>query len=112
MYRYNFENVEIKKLFGKTLWVELLDYDELTGEQKRGTIIIPNQDDTGNSDFYRIGRVLNCADDCDESLKGDNVLLLLPPKAGIVGVKKMGKRPTIFIREDLVMAVIDVKSAE
>ncbi len=103
-HRFNLEDWNMVSLFKDTIWAEFID--ETDGENiTRGGIVVP---ETARSikDFYRIAIVLMTGPDCTESIT-PGTFLLVPPNSGLKGLKKGpngGK--SIFIREELVMAVI------
>jgi co-chaperonin GroES (HSP10) len=109
-HRFNLEDWDLIHLFKDTIWAEFIDESE--GDNiTRGGVIIP-ENARSIKDFYRIAKVLMAGPDCSETIKV-GTYLLVPPQLGLQGLKKGpngGK--SIFLREELVMAVIEPKNEE
>lgn len=109
-HNFDLEDWDIVNLFKDTIWIEYID--EMNGEGvSRGGIHIP-ENARSVKDFYRIGRVLDYGPDCSECIdKG--VYLLVPPQLGLKGLKKgPNGGSSLFIREELVMAVISPQTED
>ena len=109
-HNFDLEDWDIDALFKDTVWMEYID--ESDGDKKsRGGVYIP-ENARSLKDFYRIGRVLRVGPDCSESIS-EGSFVLVPPNLGMKGLKKgPNGGPSLFIREELIMAVISPKDEE
>lgn len=100
---------EITHLFKNTIWAEFLD--DINGDKvTKGGLHIPSSATGSLKDFMRIARVLKSGPDCSESLT-EGSYILVPPIIGIKGMKEgPNGGPTVFLKEDDIMAVITPKS--
>lgn len=109
-HNFDLEDWNIEALFKDTIWAEFID--ESDGDKiTRGGLYVP---ETARSlkDFFRIARVLKVGPDCSDSVK-EGVYLLVPPQMGIQGMKKgPNGGPSVFLREEKIMAVIAPKNDE
>lgn len=109
-HNFDLEEWDIKDLFKDTIWLEFID-ESAGNKTSRGGIHIP---ETARSlkDFYRIGRVLKVGPEVSDSVQ-EGSYLLVPPNLGMVGLKKgPNGGSSLFIREELIMAVIGPKTDE
>jgi|TARA_R110000787_G_scaffold336_9_gene1299 hypothetical protein len=109
-HNFDLEDWNIDAVFKDTIWMEFIDGDD-GDKQSRGGVIIP-ENARSLKDFYRIGRVLKVGPDCSDSVSA-GCFVIVPPNLGMVGLKKGpngGK--SLFIREELVMAVVSPNDDE
>lgn len=106
-FEFNLDDWDITALFKNTIWAEYLDEIEGGGISKGGITIPENVKTTPN--FLRVARVLKAGPDCSPSII-EGAFLLVPPVAGILGIKKGPNGKSIFLKEDQVMAVIEPQS--
>ena len=109
-HNFDLEEWDIEALFKDTIWMEFID--DIKGEKmSRGGLHIPDGAQS-LKDFYRIGRVLKVGPDCSESVS-EGAYVIVPPNVGMKGLKKgPNGGPSLFIREELVMAVVSPRTQE
>lgn len=109
-HNFDLEDWNIDALFKDSILAEFIDESD-GNKTSRGGIVIP---ETARSmkDFYRIAVVLKAGPECSESIT-EGCFLLVPPQLGLMGIKKGpsgGK--SVFLREEIVLAVISPKDEE
>lgn len=107
---FDLKDWDIEHLFEDTIWAEFLD--DINGEKiTKGGLHIP-QNSRSMKDFLRIARVLKVGPKCSEVIR-EGAYLLIPPSVGIPGIYDgPNGGPSIFVKEDRIMAVISPKSEE
>ena len=100
-YDLDFSKWEIKKLYGTTLWVQLIDEPDADTIQK-GLLTIPVSQAKG---LYRIGKVLMAGCDVKQATAGEYIRF--PQGVGSPYEVKVGGYKTWLIREEQVMMVVE-----
>lgn len=105
-YNLDFSQWVIKKLYGTTLWVQLIDEPDADTIQK-GMITIPVNQAKG---LYRIGRVLMAGCDVRQADVGEYIRF--PHGVGSPYEVKVGGYKTWLLREEQVMMVVEPPSKD
>lgn len=105
-YDLDFTKWKIKKLYGTTLWVQLLDEPDADTIMK-GSLAIPVQQAKG---LYRIGRVLMAGSEVKHAKEGEYIRF--PQGVGSPYETRVGGYRTWLLREELVMMVVDPPSKD
>lgn len=101
---FNLASWEIKNLFKDTIWIEFMDEWAGGGMTKSGIVIPETVNKTPN--YYRVALVLKAGPECSSSIV-EGAYLLIPPRPGLIGFKTgPNGNPSLFLKEDDVMAVI------
>lgn len=100
-YDLDFSKWEIKKLYGTTLWVQLIDEPDADTIQK-GLLTIPVSQAKG---LYRIGKVLMAGCDVKQAKEGEYIRF--PQGVGSPYEVKVGGYKTWLLREEQVMMVVE-----
>lgn len=105
-YNLDFSQWAIKKLYGTTLWVQLIDEPDADTIQK-GLITIPVNQAKG---LYRIGKVLMAG--CDVKQANIGEYIRFPQGVGSPYEVKVGGYKTWLLREEQVMMVVEPPSKD
>jgi hypothetical protein len=105
-YDLDFSKWEILKLYGNTLWVQLIDEPDADTIQK-GLITVPVSHTKG---LYRIGCVLMAGCDVKQAHVGEYIRF--PQGVGSPYEVKVGGYRTWLLREDQVMMVVEPPSKD
>jgi hypothetical protein len=105
-YDLDFSQWEIKKLYGTTLWVQLIDEPDADTIQK-GLLTVPVSQAKG---LYRIGKVLMAG--CDVSHANIGEYIRFPLGVGSPYEVKVGGYRTWLLREEQVMMVVEPPSKD
>jgi hypothetical protein len=105
-YNLDFSKWTIKKLYGTTLWVQLIDEPDVDTIQK-GLITIPVNQAKG---LYRIGKVL--MNGCDVKQAGVGEYIRFPQGVGSPYEVKVDGYKTWLLREEQVMMVVEPPSKD
>lgn len=105
-YNLDFSKWTIKKLYGTTLWIQLIDEPDADTIQK-GLLTIPVNQAKG---LYRIGRVLLAGSDVKQAQVGEYIRF--PQGVGSPYEIKVDGYKTWLLREEQVMMVVEPPSKD